>query len=146
MALTSASQPSLWRFARVEFDPVRNRPVLLYPEGAVLLNETGAEILKLLDGRRTLRQIAEALKATLPVKSVFTNEPPPLARIPALSFTAWLFEITQLKTLNDPNDLMPAPYELVPSLVSALPPVTVRPSNVGVAPVDTVNTVPQLSV
>jgi len=43
MALTSASQPSLWRFARVEFDPVRNRPVLLYPEGAVLLNETGAD-------------------------------------------------------------------------------------------------------
>ena len=63
MALTSASQPSLWRFARVEFDPVRNRPVLLYPEGAVLLNETGAEILKLLDGRRTLLEIAEALKA-----------------------------------------------------------------------------------
>ena len=63
MALTSASQPSLWRFARVEFDPVRNRPVLLYPEGAVLLNETGAEILKLLDGRRTLIEIAEALKA-----------------------------------------------------------------------------------
>ena len=63
MALTSVSQPSLWRFARVEFDPVRNRPVLLYPEGAVLLNETGAEILKLLDGRRTLIEIAEALKA-----------------------------------------------------------------------------------
>ena len=42
---------------------MRNRPVLLYPEGAVLLNETGAEILKLLDGRRTLREIAEALKA-----------------------------------------------------------------------------------
>jgi len=63
MALTSASQPSLWRFARVEFDPVRNRPVLLYPEGAVLLNETGAEILKLLDGRRTLLEVAEALKS-----------------------------------------------------------------------------------
>ena len=63
MALTSTSRPSLWRFARVEFDPVRNRPVLLYPEGAVLLNETGAEILKLLDSRRTLADIAAALKA-----------------------------------------------------------------------------------
>jgi coenzyme PQQ biosynthesis protein PqqD len=63
MALTPTSAPSLWRFARVEFDAVRNRPVLLYPEGAVLLNETGAEILKLLDGRRTLADIAEALKA-----------------------------------------------------------------------------------
>jgi len=63
MALTSASRPSLWRFARVEFDPVRNRPVLLYPEGAVLLNETGAEILRLLDGRRDLADVAGALKA-----------------------------------------------------------------------------------
>ena len=29
--------------ARVEYDDVRKRPVLLYPEGAVLLNDTGAE-------------------------------------------------------------------------------------------------------
>ncbi|HEX5818511.1 MAG TPA: pyrroloquinoline quinone biosynthesis peptide chaperone PqqD [Gemmatimonadales bacterium] len=63
MALIPTSTPSLWRFARVEFDAVRNRPVLLYPEGAVLLNETGAEILKLLDGRRTLADIAAALKS-----------------------------------------------------------------------------------
>jgi coenzyme PQQ biosynthesis protein PqqD len=63
MAFTSRSTPSLWRFARVEFNAARNRPVLLYPEGAVLLNETGAEILTLLDGRRTLADIAEALKA-----------------------------------------------------------------------------------
>lgn len=64
MGLTATSTPSLWRLARVQFDPVRNRPVLLYPEGAVLLNDTGAAILELVDGRRTLAQIAEALRAT----------------------------------------------------------------------------------
>lgn len=61
MTLTADSVPSLWRLARVEFDPVRNRPVLLYPEGAVLLNETGADILRLVDGQRTVGQIAAAL-------------------------------------------------------------------------------------
>ncbi len=53
--------PRLWRVARVGFDEVRQRPVLLYPEGAVLLNETGAAILRLVDGRRTVREIAERL-------------------------------------------------------------------------------------
>ena len=63
MSLTATSTPSLWRLARVEFDHVRNRPVLLYPEGAVLLNETGAAILELLDGKRTLAEIAETLRS-----------------------------------------------------------------------------------
>ena len=36
MALTTDSVPRLWRLARLEFDAVRGRPVLLYPEGAVL--------------------------------------------------------------------------------------------------------------
>jgi coenzyme PQQ biosynthesis protein PqqD len=62
MGLTPSSTPSLWRLARVQFDAVRNRPVLLYPEGAVLLNDTGAAILELLDGRRTIAEIAAALR------------------------------------------------------------------------------------
>jgi coenzyme PQQ biosynthesis protein PqqD len=61
MRLSPASVPSLWRLARVEFDSVRQRPVLLYPEGAVLLNETGADILRLVDGRRTVGEIAGIL-------------------------------------------------------------------------------------
>jgi coenzyme PQQ biosynthesis protein PqqD len=40
---------------------VRNRPVLLYPEGAVLLNETGKAILELVDGKRTVAEIATIL-------------------------------------------------------------------------------------
>jgi coenzyme PQQ biosynthesis protein PqqD len=55
------SIPSLWKLARIDFDPVRNRPVLLYPEGAVLLNDTGRAILELVDGRRTVGEIAGIL-------------------------------------------------------------------------------------
>jgi pyrroloquinoline quinone biosynthesis protein D len=53
--------PRLWRLARLDFDPVRQRPVLLYPVGAVLLNDTGAAILELCNGSRTVDQIATIL-------------------------------------------------------------------------------------
>jgi pyrroloquinoline quinone biosynthesis protein D len=55
------ARPTLWRLARLGFDSVRQRPVLLYPEGAVLLNDTGAAILELVDGRRTVGEIAAIL-------------------------------------------------------------------------------------
>jgi coenzyme PQQ biosynthesis protein PqqD len=61
MALTSDFVPRLWRLARLEFDAVRQRPVLLYPEGAVLLNDTGAAVLELVDGKRTVGEIARVL-------------------------------------------------------------------------------------
>jgi pyrroloquinoline quinone biosynthesis protein D len=61
MPLTSDSVPRLWRLARLDFDPVRQRPVLLYPEGAVLLNATGAAILELCNGARTVDQIVSIL-------------------------------------------------------------------------------------
>ena len=61
MALTTDSVPRLWRLARLEFDAVRGRPVLLYPEGAVLLNQTGEAVLQLVDGTRTVGEIAAIL-------------------------------------------------------------------------------------
>ena len=63
MPFTPDARPALWRLARLSFDPVRNQRVLLYPEGAMLLNDTGAAILELCDGRRTLAQIAGELSA-----------------------------------------------------------------------------------
>jgi pyrroloquinoline quinone biosynthesis protein D len=59
--VTPDSIPSLWRLARLDFDTVRQRHVLLYPEGAVLLNETGAAILELCNGKRTLGDIVTIL-------------------------------------------------------------------------------------
>jgi pyrroloquinoline quinone biosynthesis protein D len=53
--------PQIWRLARLDYDTVRQRHVLLYPEGAVLLNDTGAAILELCNGARTLSQIVSIL-------------------------------------------------------------------------------------
>ena len=61
MTLGAQSRPRLWKFARVQFDEARQRNVLQYPEGAVLLNDTAAEILALCDGTRTLSEIAAEL-------------------------------------------------------------------------------------
>ena len=62
MALTPASVPVLWRLARLDFDAVRQQHVLLYPEGAILLNKTGNAILELCDGQRTITAIADVLR------------------------------------------------------------------------------------
>jgi coenzyme PQQ biosynthesis protein PqqD len=61
MPMTSASRPRLWRLARVDFDRVRQRPVLLYPEGAIFINDTGRAILELCNGHRTTEEIARLL-------------------------------------------------------------------------------------
>jgi pyrroloquinoline quinone biosynthesis protein D len=61
MTITPETRPRLWRLARIDFDRVRQRPVLLYPEGAMFINETGKAILELCDGKRTVAEIAAIL-------------------------------------------------------------------------------------
>jgi pyrroloquinoline quinone biosynthesis protein D len=63
IAVLSTNRPRLARQVRMEWDPVRERQVLLAPEGVLILNQTGATILGLCDGERTVVEILEELRA-----------------------------------------------------------------------------------
>jgi pyrroloquinoline quinone biosynthesis protein D len=62
IAILSTNRPRLARQVRVQWDPVRERQVLLAPEGVLVLNHTGATILGLCDGERTVDEIVEELR------------------------------------------------------------------------------------
>jgi pyrroloquinoline quinone biosynthesis protein D len=58
---TSVAKPRLANGVRLHWDRVRERHVLLYPEGALVLNETATAVLELCDGERTVDDIAGEL-------------------------------------------------------------------------------------
>jgi pyrroloquinoline quinone biosynthesis protein D len=60
--LTENSNPRLARKARLRYDEVRQSAVLLVPERVIKLNATGAAILELCDGVRTLESIVRELE------------------------------------------------------------------------------------
>ncbi len=62
IAVLSTNRPRLARQVRLDWDPVRERQVLLAPEGVLVLNQTGATILDLCDGERTVVEIVEELR------------------------------------------------------------------------------------
>jgi pyrroloquinoline quinone biosynthesis protein D len=59
--LTSESIPRLAPGVRFEADRLTGAPILLCPEGVVLINPTGAQILRLCDGRTSLSDIVAEL-------------------------------------------------------------------------------------
>jgi pyrroloquinoline quinone biosynthesis protein D len=59
--------------ARLQWDGVRNRHILLYPEGLVALNPTAAEILGLCDGQRTVEEIVTALSSKYESAEITTD-------------------------------------------------------------------------
>jgi pyrroloquinoline quinone biosynthesis protein D len=60
-ALTLSSRPKLGSHVRMRFDSTRGQHVLLGPESVVVLNQTGADILALCDGRYTVAEIVAEL-------------------------------------------------------------------------------------
>jgi|SRR4051794_20336953 pyrroloquinoline quinone biosynthesis protein D len=61
-AVSPSGRPRLARHVRLSFDRARERDVLLRPECVVVLNGTGAAILGLCDGDRTVTEIVEELR------------------------------------------------------------------------------------
>jgi pyrroloquinoline quinone biosynthesis protein D len=56
-----AWRPRLAARARLKFDPIAKQEMLLFPEAALALNETGASIVRLCDGARSIDEIVEQL-------------------------------------------------------------------------------------
>ena len=60
--LPGSGRPRLTRHVRMSYDRSRDRHVLQRPEAVTVLNPTGAAILELCDGRRTIAEIQEELR------------------------------------------------------------------------------------
>jgi pyrroloquinoline quinone biosynthesis protein D len=69
-SILADSIPRLAAKARLKFDKVREKNLLLLPEKVVVLNETAASILTLCDGRQTVNTITEKIRASLQADTV----------------------------------------------------------------------------
>jgi pyrroloquinoline quinone biosynthesis protein D len=61
--LPQSARPQISPRARIQIDKVSGKPVLLFPEGALLLNPTGHAILQLCDGNAAIADIVGALSS-----------------------------------------------------------------------------------
>jgi pyrroloquinoline quinone biosynthesis protein D len=62
-AMADTSKARLAGKARLKWDAVREKHLLLFPEGVLVLNKTAHDVLALCDGRRTVGEIVKALAA-----------------------------------------------------------------------------------
>jgi pyrroloquinoline quinone biosynthesis protein D len=61
-----AHVPMLRPGFRLQWEPIQNGHVLLYPEGMVKLNESAAEVLLLIDGKDSIADIIDTLANRFP--------------------------------------------------------------------------------
>ena len=61
--VSASDRPRLARHVRMAFCRTRQRKVLLHPETVVVLNDSGAAVLELCDGRHTVAEIVTELGA-----------------------------------------------------------------------------------
>jgi pyrroloquinoline quinone biosynthesis protein D len=75
--------------ARLHWDEVRERHVLLYPEGLVTLNETAAAILQLCDGERRVAQIVATLRLRYQAEGIERDVTVLLQGLAAKGLVSW---------------------------------------------------------
>ena len=64
------AKPIVATMFRLQFEPVQDSWVLLYPEGMVKLNTPAAEILRRCDGRRSVDEIVAELEVAFAQKAL----------------------------------------------------------------------------
>ncbi len=64
ISLAPGCRPQLREGVRLHRDRLSGRPVLLFPEGMLLLNATAVSVLRLCDGQHRVREIVSTLAAT----------------------------------------------------------------------------------
>jgi pyrroloquinoline quinone biosynthesis protein D len=60
-AFDMSCRPLLAAHVRLKIDPIEGQPLLLYPEGMLVLNDTAHEIVRRCDGRTTLTELLRSL-------------------------------------------------------------------------------------
>jgi coenzyme PQQ biosynthesis protein PqqD len=60
-SIPSSARPKISARARLQTDKITGKPVLLYPEGALMLNPTAHAIVTLCTGQETIEQITSNL-------------------------------------------------------------------------------------
>lgn len=68
-----ATQPRVGPGFRLQWEPVQNCHVLLYPEGMVKLNQSGGEIMRRCDGQRSVAGIADELEQAFATRDLRTD-------------------------------------------------------------------------
>jgi pyrroloquinoline quinone biosynthesis protein D len=68
-AIADNFKPRLAAKARLKWDAVRGKHLLLFPEGVLVLNQTAHDVLALCDGQRTVVEIINALAAQYAVEA-----------------------------------------------------------------------------
>ncbi|MFF1615424.1 pyrroloquinoline quinone biosynthesis protein PqqE [Amycolatopsis sp. NPDC058278] len=104
MTVTAESRLGLRPGVRMEFDPVRGRPVLLFPEGVLLLNETAMAVLSRCDTRRSVAEVVDDLATEY-------------AGVSAGSVLRTLADFANRGLVGEPPDARPAPVSPKPSAV-----------------------------
>jgi len=68
-SIPAEARPRISARARLETDKLTGKPVLLYPEGVLMLNPTGHAIVSLCTGEKTFEQIVADLAARYQISS-----------------------------------------------------------------------------